>query len=210
MTLSIRVVLADDHPVVRLAVRQALANPAIEVVGEAQDVSSLLGLLQSQPCDVAVIDLMMPGSDDQGDALQLVSTLRERFPDLRLVVLTSLDASPITQRLESLGATRVISKRDDLTGLIAAVFAAHAGRNYLSASVGQKAGIPETRATQLSPRERAILRMFAEGMKVNDIASELGRSKQAVSTHKKNGMRKLGLATDADIFLYARDIGLLS
>lgn len=209
MSLCIRVVLADDHPVIRLAVRQALASPAIEVVGEAHDVPTLLELLACQPCDVAVIDLIMPGSTAHGDAFQLVERLSQDYPDLRLVVLTSLDAGSVAQQLERLGATRVISKRDDLSGLIAAVFAAHAGRTYHSASVSTRPSGPSSRVGLLSERERMVLRLFAQGVRVNDIAAQLGRSKQAVSTHKKNGMAKLGLTSDADIFRFGRDIGLI-
>lgn len=208
MTMHIRVAIADDHPIIRLAIVKSLTHPAIEITGEAGNVQELFELLESQACDVAVVDLVMPGTPEVGNGIDLIRTLSVRHPDVRLVVLTGLEAAPLVQTLNQAGASRVVSKRDELSAVSAAVFAAYGGRPYLSPTLPSKlkkaAGIAD-----LSPREQTVLRLFAAGTCVNDIAAQLGRSKQAISTHKKNGMRKLGLSNDAELYHYARDLGLI-
>lgn len=204
--MHIRVAIADDHPIVRLAVTQSLAHPAIEVVGEAGDVDGLLALLDDHLCDVVVVDLIMPGTHS-GDGVELIETLASRYRNLRPVVLTGLDATSIVRRLEMLGACWVVSKKDALSCVVTAVFAAYAGRSYLSPSVpARQKG--SGRLSVLSPREAQVLRKFASGASVSAIAEELCRSKQAVSTHKNSAMRKLGLSSDAELYRFADELGL--
>jgi two-component system capsular synthesis response regulator RcsB len=207
---SIHVVVADDHPLIRVAVESALDSvPALVHVGSAADSTELIALLDGHPCDVLVTDFAMPGGA-HGDGLPLLQMLRERYPELQIVVFTGLDQAAIVQALFEAGISHILSKADDVSHIAAAVMAAHAGRRYLSPSI---APLLPSRGTQrptlaLSPREREVLTLFVAGWSVNAIAEKLDRRKQTVSTQKVNGMAKLGIERDADLFKYAVELGL--
>jgi len=209
---SIRVAVADDHPMIRMAVEAALDTvPAILHVGSAADSTELITLLDAQPCDVLVTDFAMPGGA-YGDGLQLLDVLRERYPELQIVVLTGLDQHAIVQTLFHAGVSHILSKGDDVNHIAAAVSAAHVGRRYLSPTIAPMLplrGVQRT-ALPLSPREREVLTLFVAGLGVNAIAEKLDRRKQTVSTQKVNGMAKLGIERDADLFKYAVELGLTS
>lgn len=207
---SIHVVVADDHPLIRVAVESALDTvPALVHVGSAADSTELIALLDAHPCDVLVTDFAMPGGA-HGDGLPLLQMLRERYPELQIVVFTGLDQAAIVQALFEAGISHILSKADDVSHIAAAVMAAHVGRRYLSPSI---APLLPSRGTQrptlaLSPREREVLTLFVAGWSVNAIAEKLDRRKQTVSTQKVNGMAKLGIERDADLFKYAVELGL--
>lgn len=207
---SIYVVVADDHPLIRVAVESALDTvPALVHVGSAADSTELITLLDAHPCDVLVTDFAMPGGA-HGDGLPLLQMLRERYPELQIVVFTGLDQAAIVQALFEAGISHILSKADDVSHIAAAVMAAHVGRRYLSPSI---APLLPLRGTQrptlaLSPREREVLTLFVAGWSVNAIAEKLDRRKQTVSTQKVNGMAKLGIERDADLFKYAVELGL--
>ncbi|MDY1034180.1 response regulator transcription factor [Stenotrophomonas sp. CFBP8980] len=207
---SIHVVVADDHPLIRMAVESALDSiPALVHVGSAADSTELIALLDEHPCDVLVTDYAMPGGA-HGDGLPLLHLLRERYPELQIVVFTGLDQAAIVQTLFEAGISHILSKADDVSHIAAAITAAHVGRRYLSPSI---APLLPSRGTQrptlaLSPREREVLTLFVAGWSVNAIAEKLDRRKQTVSTQKVNGMAKLGIERDADLFKYAVELGL--
>lgn len=207
---SIHVVVADDHPLIRMAVESALDSiPALVHVGSAADSTELIALLDEQTCDVLVTDYAMPGGA-HGDGLPLLQLLRERYPELQIVVFTGLDQAAIVQTLFEAGISHILSKADDVSHIAAAITAAHVGRRYLSPSI---APLLPSRGTQrhplaLSPREREVLTLFVAGWSVNAIAEKLDRRKQTVSTQKVNGMAKLGIERDADLFKYAVELGL--
>jgi two-component system capsular synthesis response regulator RcsB len=207
---SIHVVVADDHPLIRMAVESALDSiPALVHVGSAADSTELIALLDEQTCDVLVTDYAMPGGA-HGDGLPLLQLLRERYPELQIVVFTGLDQAAIVQTLFEAGISHILSKADDVSHIAAAITAAHVGRRYLSPSI---APLLPSRGAQrpplaLSPREREVLTLFVAGWSVNAIAEKLDRRKQTVSTQKVNGMAKLGIERDADLFKYAVELGL--
>ena len=207
---SIHVVVADDHPLIRMAVESALDTvPALVHAGSAANSTELIALLDAKPCDVLVTDFAMPGGE-HGDGMQLLQLLRERYPDLQIVVFTGLDQAAIVQALFEAGISHILSKGDDVSHISAAVMAAHVGRRYLSPSI---APLLPLRGVQrptlaLSPREREVLTLFVAGWSVNAIAERLDRRKQTVSTQKVNGMAKLGIERDADLFKYAVELGL--
>lgn len=207
---SIHVVVADDHPLIRVAIESALDSvPALVHVGSAADSTELIALLDRHPCDVLVTDFAMPGGT-HGDGLPLLHMLRERYPELQIVVFTGLDQAAIVQALFEAGISHILSKADDVSHIAAAVMAAHVGRRYLSPGI---APLLPLRGTQrptlaLSPREREVLTLFVAGWTINAIAEKLDRRKQTVSTQKVNGMAKLGIERDADLFKYAVELGL--
>lgn len=208
----IRVAIADDHPVIRMGIEAAIdAVPTLQCIGTASDSSELVALLDSTACDVVVTDYAMPGGL-HGDGLALLDTLRERYPDLRVIVMTGMDQPVVIQSLYQHGITHILSKADDTSHVPAAIAAAWANRRYLSPSVAQI--LPHhaaaSRKTALSPREREVLTLFVSGLGINEIAERLDRRKQTISTQKRIGMAKLGIDKEADLFKFATELGLRS
>lgn len=207
--LTIRVAVADDHPVVRMAIEAAIdAVPTLRFVGAAADSSELVALLDAAPCEVVVTDYAMPGGA-HGDGLPLLDILRERYPQLRIIVMTGLDQSVVIQSLYQSGITHILSKADDTAHVPAAIAAAWANRRYFSPSVAQilSARAVPAKAT-LSPREREVLTLYVSGLSINEIALRLDRRKQTISTQKTVGMAKLGIDKEADLFRFAAELGL--
>jgi len=205
----IRVAIADDHPVIRMGIEAAIdAVPTLQFIGAAADSSELVALLDSTPCDAVVTDYAMPGGA-HGDGLALLDMLRERYPGLRVIVMTGLDQPAVIQSLYQNGITHILSKADDTSHVPAAIAAAWANRRYLSPAVAQilpARGAPQK--TVLSPREREVLSLFVSGLSINEIALRLDRRKQTISTQKTVGMAKLGIDKDADLFKFATELGL--
>jgi len=207
----IRVAIADDHPVLRIGIESALSEvPAIDIVGTCSSSTDLVALLDANGCDVLVTDFAMPGGE-HGDGLQLLDFLGQRYPELAIVVITGIDRPAIVQAILSHGIEAIVSKADDMSHLRMAIQAAWVRRGYLSPAVasllpnGKSSGSVQA----LSAREREVLSLFIGGTAIKDIAKQLQRSKQTVSTQKIRGMAKLGIEKDADLFKHALDLGLV-
>ena len=209
----IRVVMADDHPVILLGARHALARfPDIDVVAEVRQSTDLVKTLTQVPCDALVTDLAMPGGR-HGDGLPLIGYLRRHFPALPVVVLTMLENAALIRRLGELGVISIVSKADDLSHIGQAV--RHVARGLPYAGPTVRAALDAMRAeggrgeqVPLSPRELEVVRLFAAGMTMKEIAERLNRSIKTVSSHKTAALRKLGLARDSELFQYAQSAGL--
>ncbi|WP_266171113.1 response regulator transcription factor [Dyella subtropica] len=207
----IRVAIADDHPVIRLGMEAALDDiPTIRRVGSARNSSELVALLDEHPCHVLVTDYAMPGGS-HGDGLNLLSFLAGRYPELAIVVITAIDKPVLIRTLLARGIDHLLSKADDISHVAAAVQAAHVGRRYFSPSIATivqslSGGAP---ITKLSARETEVISLYVAGNSITDIARRLDRSKQTVSTQKVNAMAKLGISSDADLFKFAAEVGLV-
>ena len=213
-THRVRVVVADDHPAIVLGVRHALdAFADLRLVGQASQSTELVETLRRVEVDVVVTDLSMPGGR-YGDGLGLVGYLRRHFPTLRIVVLTMLGNGALLRRLFETGAAGVVGKGDDLAHIGLAVRRAMQGGRYVSPSLaaalersGARNGRP-TRRLALTAREIDVVRLFAAGLSLSEIAERHHRSIKTVSSHKISALRKLGLAGDAELIEYARTNGL--
>jgi two-component system capsular synthesis response regulator RcsB len=206
-----RIAIADDHAVIRMGIAAELDEmPAVQLIGTAANSTELMALLEAEPCDVLVTDYAMPGGSD-GDGMQMLRQLLARFPELRIVVMTGLDQPAMIQALYAAGITRILSKSDDTSHVQAAVQAAQVNRRYLSPSImpllPARNAQPAT-AAALSPRELEVVSLFLLGHSINDIAAQLDRRKQTISTQKTSAMQKLGAESDADLFRIAAEIGL--
>ncbi|HEY1139677.1 MAG TPA: response regulator transcription factor [Lysobacter sp.] len=207
------IVLADDHPIVSSGVRALLEqNPGFRVVAEATSPDELLRVLDSTPCQLVVTDFNMPG-EQAADGLSLLQLLGRRWPDLNIVVLTQLANPGVLNNIARLGNVRgVVSKSDAMKELPTAVTAATAGRSYLSASVRKQVELAQGESadstTTLSKREAEVMRLFALGHTVSEIARQLNRSVKTVSSQKVEAMRKLGVKSDLEFYAYAREHGL--
>ncbi|MGO4396162.1 response regulator [Variovorax sp. M-6] len=213
--MTLRVILADDHPLIRAGVRTLLEDdPGLAVVGEAESADNLLALLRETPADLLITDFSMPGGQ-AADGLGLIQRLRRDHPELPIIVLTMITNVGVHGTIIEAGVRGLIDKGAGMAEISLAIQAVAQGRDYVSATFRE--GLRQSEfdkssgeAAQLSPRELEVLRLFASGLTVSAIADRLSRSVKTVSRQKNDAMVKLGLKSDLDIFLYAREHGLTS
>jgi two-component system, NarL family, captular synthesis response regulator RcsB len=211
----IRVMIADDHPVILEGVRGCLQRShLISVIGSAENSTALIATLDQSPCDVLVSGYVMPGGR-YGDGHTLFSLIGQRYPNLKTVVFSMMENPEVVRSLLELGIRCILSKADSIDHLAPAVYAARANGRYLSprmASVaasikpglrGSAAGLP------LTKRELEVVRFFVSGMSVSEIGEQLHRSRKTISTQKITAMAKLGIKGDADLVRYGIENGLV-
>ena len=219
--------MADDHPVVlmgmKLILRESRKN--LRVVGEAGSGKALLKLLAKQPCDLLVTDFSMPDGDDSEDGLLLIRRLRRNHPDLPIIVMTMIRNPALLRGMFAAGANGVVGKADMARELLRALQAVTGGRTYVSSDLHEwldrvvvpegsgeadSAQVPAADMALLSPREAEVVRMYAGGLTVTQIAERLRRSVKTVSQQKNDAMRKLGLTSNSQLYEFARSSGLLT
>jgi two-component system capsular synthesis response regulator RcsB len=215
-SVKLRVILADDHPFVLLGIQATLAEQCdVRVVGEATSPASLFEVMQRTACDVLVTDLAMPNeSGDAEDGLRLIRRIRSDWPQVRIVVLTSLTNAAILRSIISAGVLGMLNKIESMDELAAAIRAAGAGRPHVSRSVldalsstnGETLTLLPMR--DLSPRQTEVLRLFVRGHSISEIAQHLGRDVRTVSRQKRDAMAKLGVSNDPGLFAFVRAHGL--
>ncbi|WP_322031992.1 response regulator transcription factor [Paraburkholderia sp. J76] len=213
--MKLRVVLADDHPFVLLGVRSALlAGDDIEVVGEACGARELLQTLETVPCDVVITDLNMPPAPGEPeDGLRLVRRLRREWPDIPVVVLTSVANAVVLRAVAHSGVVAMLRKTEPMDDLATIVRGAAKGLAHLSPAIEREltaaACPPDMCVPRLTPRESEVIRQFAGGNSITEIARALGRDVRTVSSQKRDAMAKLGVSNDAGLFAFVRAHGLL-
>lgn len=208
-----RIILVDDHPITLIGMRCLLeADPRLSIVGQAQDADGLQALLKTQACDLLITDLMLPGAQ-HADGLQMIQRIRRHHPQLPVIVVTMLDHPALIRALLDLGIRGLVNKRGLVTDLPRAIlnterkpFFSHSFEQQLRRVAAQTGETPVS--TGLSPREVEVLRLYGGGLTVCEIAQRLNRSKQTISSHKCSAMRKLGLKTNAALYLYLQESGL--
>ncbi|ALM86409.1 response regulator transcription factor [Bordetella sp. N] len=211
----IRVVLADDHPIVLLGIKNALATaPDISVVGSADSPDSLFACLAQTPCDVVVTDFSMPGGT-QPDGLAMLQQLRAQYPHIHVVVLTKIATPTMISPALQAGALALVEKSAAIKEISTAIQRAASGLSYFTESIRNEfaaLGVAQSQLTAraaLSPREMEVVRLFASGRTNNEIAQILGLSAKTTSRQKQDAMRKLAARNDAELIAYAKDLGLL-
>ena len=205
---SVRVVVADDHPATGHGIAQWLDGmPTIDVIKVVSDTTALVDTLDATPCDVLMLDYVMPAGQ-YGDGQALVAFLRRRYPQLPVVTVTMLNSPAVFRALLQFGVKCIASKSDAMSHMVAAVHAAYSNGHYLSPTI---AALVETvdadGGSVLSKRQSEIVRLFREGYKVTEIAERLHRSKKTISAQKLAAMRKLGITRDADLIKYEGLLG---
>ena len=205
---EIKAVIADDHPVVLVGLREMIQRDTrFELVGEAVSSSQLIKLLVSNQLDLVITDFNMPGDDLYGDGLQLIEYIIEHFPAVKILVLTMISNQLIISRLLEMGVAGVIAKNHIHEEIGKALNALANDRPYVAPSVQPmsvlaNAKVIDERFSNLSPREVEVLRLFVTGSTVSEIAKLLNRSVKTVSTQKISAMHKLEVLTDHALLTY--------
>jgi len=208
----IRVLIVDDHGVVRSGLRLVLTGAGdIEVAGEAADVDEAISLARESLPDVIVLDVVMPGAS----GIQAAPRILNASPASKLLMLSMLDDPSYVREAFGAGAAGYVLKEAAESELVQAVRDVARGRRYLDPALGARlaAGVPvatRARADPLSEREQEVLRLLALGHTNQEIAGMLYISIRTAETHRAHIMRKLRLATRAELVRYAISSGLLS
>jgi len=206
----VRVVIADDHPLVRAGLRQVLADePGIEVVGEAADGDETVAVLRVTEPDVVLLDITMPGAPFPG----LLRLLRSAFPRVEVLVVTMHGEDQFAVRALKEGASGYLTKQQPPHEVINAIKQIAGGGRYLTAAVAERAAAALDVSSHLphervSRREYEVLCMIGLGKSVKQIATELGVSPKTVSTHRARLLRKMHLKTSAELIRYVVQYGL--
>ncbi|MDA8108367.1 MAG: response regulator transcription factor [Betaproteobacteria bacterium] len=205
-TTVIKVLIADDHPVVRAGLKEILASErGTEVIGEATNGDEALELAGRFDWDVAIVDFSMPGCS----GAELVKELRRRFPGRPVLVLSVLPEEVHAGQVFKAGGAGYINKESASDELVGAVRKVVNGGKYVSPAFAEKlaselaTGSDKPRHESLSDREYRVMWLLATGKHINQIASEIFLSPSTVSTYRARILKKLGLSNNAELVRYA-------
>ncbi len=205
---KLKVIIADDHPIVLLGVRELIErDPRFCLVGEASCSQELIELLKHRPVDIVISDYNMPADSPYGDGLRLIGHLKRHYPSVRIIVLTMISNPLILTRLQELGVEGIIQKSQLHGEIEKALNAVACNSTYQAPQPARHSVIAcntaiDQRVESLSPKEFEILRLFVAGLSVSDIARTQHRSAKTVSTQKVSAMRKLEVSTDQELIEY--------
>ncbi len=212
---KMRIVLADDHQIVRQGMRALLnAQPDIQVVGEASDGYELLDLVWKLKPQVVITDIAMPNLN----GIEAARQIRARQPSVQVIVLSMYSNTSYVLRALRAGAQAYLLKDDDFTEVLRAINAVNTGRRYLSPQVSEQVldallmhenNHPEEAEVVLTPREREIIQLVLEGNTSQQIAEKLNISIRTVEKHRANFKAKLGINSQADLVRFAIAQGIV-
>ena len=202
----IRIVLADDHTIVREGLKQLLGGAGdLQVVGEAKDGHEVMERVRTLDFDLLLLDMSMPGKS----GIELIKQVRAEKPRLRILVLSMHEEHQYAVRAIRAGAAGYLTKESASRALVEAIRKVASGGAFISAEVAQQLALgamPDAKGlphTALSDREFEIFKLIADGKSVSDIAERLHLSVKTVSTHKSNILHKMNMATQAELIRYA-------
>jgi two-component system response regulator NreC len=212
----IRVLIADDHAILRAGVKTLIdAQPDMEVVGEAGDSAQALTRVKELAPNVVTLDLSMPGAG----SLKIIQQLRSECPDTKILVLTMHDDISYARTALAAGCSGYIVKTTDLNEFLTAIRAVQAGKTYVdphlkeSMDASARADLRKfvqkrsSSETELSEREDQVLTMLAQGCSYQQISNTLYISVKTVETYRRRLSQKLGLRTRADLVRFALETG---
>jgi DNA-binding NarL/FixJ family response regulator len=216
-----RIILADDHAILRDGIRALLsAESDLDVVGEASNGAEVLAMLETTPADVVLMDVQMPVLD----GFATMPELRQRFPEVRVLVLTMLDHENYVARMMEAGALGYVLKNAAISEITHAIRTVAAGSPFLCTEIGlamlQKAVSQSTghstdeafitTGADLTARELEVLKLIAEGLTNAEIADKLFTSKRTIETHRQNIIAKTQAKNTASLIKLAVSRGLIS
>lgn len=202
----IHVVIADDHPVVRVGLKRIVADQAdMTLTAEAATSQELMECLDRVPCDVVLLDISMPGRG----GLEALAELRRHYPKIAVLVLSVYPEEQYGPRVLKLGAAGYVNKDVASEEIVRAIRKAATGGKYVSPKLAERIAADLSANTQLpvhatlSHREFQVMRLIASGKTVSEIARELSLSKKTISTHRARLLEKMRLRTNAELTFYA-------
>ena len=209
--MTLRIIIADDHPVVRIGTKAVIESSGVgQVVAEASTVAELMTALSEHPCDVLVTDYAMPGGQ-QADGFAMIEMIRRRFPTLPVLMLSVSNNLAILRMVVATGVLGLVDKTSSMDELPLAIQTVQRGMSYVSLSLKERIDaigtntVDDVGTKPLSPREIEVLRLLGSGQTVKEIALQLHKSVSTISRQKGDAMLKLGLKGDAELFDYLRD-----
>lgn len=209
----IKVLIADDHPIVRAGLKQVIErSPDMRVAGEALDGREVLEKVSHEEWDILILDFSMPGKS----GLDVIKELRRERPGLPILVLSMHPEAELAPRLLKAGVSGYLMKESATTELVNAIRKIHAGGRYVSPALGEKlAGDLAFESgrqghERLSDREYQVLLCIAGGKTAQEIALELSLSVKTVRTYRDRVMEKLSLKNDVEISRYAQQHRLVA
>jgi DNA-binding NarL/FixJ family response regulator len=207
-----RIIIADDHAIVRKGLRQVLQEefPSADIV-ETSDAETLLNLVIKEQWDVVISDISMPGRG----GLEVLQQIRQHFPKLPVLMLSVHPEDQYAIRVIRAGASGYLSKESALGEVVTAVRKVLTGKKYITASLAEKLAESMSQDADklphefLSDREFEVFKMLAAGKSVSDIGEQLSLSATTISTYRGRILAKMNLKTNADLTLYAVENKLL-
>jgi len=217
MENKVRIVLADDHTILREGLRALLsADPNIDIIGEAQDGREAVRCVENLGPDLLLMDLSMP----RMSGLDAISEIKKRFPETKIIALTVHKTEEYLLTTLQAGVNGYVLKDATHDELVMAIHSVMAGKPYLSPGISEKViegylegkedNLSVSSWQKLSQREREVLKLIAEGYKNKEIAEDLCISLKTVEKHRANLMKKLDLHNAAGLTVYAVEKGLVS
>jgi DNA-binding NarL/FixJ family response regulator len=209
----VRVILADDHTLVRSGIRSLLEGAGIDVIGEAADGQQLVTMAAMLDPDLVFVDVSMPIVN----GIEAARQLRQQSPDLKIVMLSMHTEPQYVNEATAAGANGYVLKDSAFRDVLDAIEVVMDGRAYLSPGAAQatlqdgrrqKSGAPMNDVDKLSQRERQVLKLIADGQSSTQIGKELVISARTADTHRKNIMDKLGIRSIAGLTRFAIRHGL--
>lgn len=208
----IRVLIVDDHALVRMGIRRLLDDlPDIEVVAEAEDGETALVMVKAHHPDVVLLDMKMPGID----GWEVTRRLKKTSPQVKVIAVTALCTEPLPSRVLQLGAMGYLTKESGPEEMAAAIRKVVKGEKYLSAEIAQKMAISSLDAPHESPfdllseREMQVMLMITRGMNVQDIADRLFLSTKTINGYRYRMFEKLGITNDVELTYMAMKHGVI-
>lgn len=213
--MTINVLLADDHPIVRQGMRNLLEGaPDFRVIGDAEDGLKAVQMAERFKPDILVVDMVMPGLN----GLEVLRQVKHRIPQIRVIVLSMQSGEMYVKEALQLGASGYVLKDSGPSELIHAIRTVAQGNRYLSPKLSERlidAYVINAERdvddpyTLLTDREREILQLTAEGFTSQEIAKKLTISARTAELHRQNMMKKLSLHKQSDLIRYAIRRGIL-
>lgn len=201
----IRIIIVDDHPVVRRGLKQILhEKPDIKVVGEAESAQEAFEIIRTIDCDAVVLDISLPGAS----GVEILKQLKYEYKKLPVLILSVHPEEQYAVRVMKAGASGYLTKESAPDELVKAIRKIISGGKYISSSLAERlitdidaSGKP--RHEKLSDREFEIMRMIAQGKAIKTIGEELYLSEKTVSTYRTRLLEKMNMHTNAEIINYA-------